>query len=183
MIENFTLETPRLFIRTLQPNDLSIIEEFERKNRVHFSPWQTPFSVVQAFPHWLKEIHDGSAMRFLAVDKTSPSALLGLCNFTQIFRGGFQACYLGYRIDQDYEGQGLMFEALKACIQTLFYEKNLHRIMANYMPHNTRSAKLLDRLGFEKEGYAKSYLFINQRWEDHVLTSLTNPHYKAALTS
>lgn len=183
MTENFTLETPRLFIRSLQPDDSSMLEAFEHKNRLHFSPWQTPFSVEQFFPHWLKETRDGSAVRLLAFDKNFPSALLGLCNFTQIFRGSFQACYLGYRIDQEYEGRGLMFEALKAGIHMLFDEKNLHRIMANYMPHNTRSAKLLDRLGFEKEGYAKGYLLINQRWEDHVLTSLTNPHYKATFNS
>ena len=45
--------------------------------------------------------------------------------------------------------------------------------MANYMPINFRSAKLLHRLGFTVEGYAKNYLLINNRWEDHVLTALS----------
>ena len=43
--------------------------------------------------------------------------------------------------------------------------------MANYMPHNSRSAALLFRLGFEKEGVARSYLKIAGKWQDHVLTS------------
>ncbi|TND51068.1 30S ribosomal protein S5 alanine N-acetyltransferase, partial [Aeromonas dhakensis] len=34
---------------------------------------------------------------------------------------------------------------------------------------------LLERLGFEREGYAKEYLMINGRWEDHILTSRLNP--------
>jgi ribosomal-protein-alanine N-acetyltransferase len=46
--------------------------------------------------------------------------------------------------------------------------------MANYMPANERSGKLLSRLGFEREGLAKRYLYINGRWEDHVLTALLN---------
>jgi len=46
--------------------------------------------------------------------------------------------------------------------------------MAGYLPHNERSGKLLDRLGFEKEGLARKYLKINGRWEDHLLTSLIN---------
>ena len=46
--------------------------------------------------------------------------------------------------------------------------------MANYMPDNLRSAALLKRLGFEVEGLAKNYLYINGQWRDHVLTSLTN---------
>lgn len=54
-----------------------------------------------------------------------------------------------------------------------FMEENLgiHRIMANYMPRNQRSAKLLKRLGFVVEGYAREYLMINGVWEDHVMTA------------
>ncbi|EFE23404.1 hypothetical protein EDWATA_01566, partial [Edwardsiella tarda ATCC 23685] len=47
----------------------------------------------------------------------------------------------------------------------------------NYMPHNQRSGALLQRLGFEKEGYAKNYLLINGKWQDHVLTALTTPDW------
>jgi ribosomal-protein-alanine N-acetyltransferase len=47
--------------------------------------------------------------------------------------------------------------------------------MANYMPRNERSAKLLASLGFEREGYAKRYLQIAGQWEDHVLTALVDP--------
>ncbi|MBE9234176.1 30S ribosomal protein S5 alanine N-acetyltransferase, partial [Cuspidothrix issatschenkoi LEGE 03284] len=52
---------------------------------------------------------------------------------------------------------------------------------ANYMPHNRRSAKVLKRLGFVVEGYATDYLMINGQWEDHILTSLTNPHWRSDL--
>jgi len=55
-----------------------------------------------------------------------------------------------------------------------FNEIGLHRIMANHMPDNERSAGLLKSLGFEREGYAKEYLLINGRWEDHVLNVLIN---------
>lgn len=51
----------------------------------------------------------------------------------------------------------------------------LHRIMANYLPHNTRSGAVLSRLGFKREGYAEAYLFINGKWQDHILTPLVNP--------
>ena len=48
--------------------------------------------------------------------------------------------------------------------------------MANYIPHNERSGRLLRRLGFMVEGYARDYLFINGAWRDHILTALTNPN-------
>ena len=49
--------------------------------------------------------------------------------------------------------------------------------MATYTVANKRSAALLEQLGFEKEGYAKSYLNIAGVWEDHILTALINPSY------
>ena len=57
--------------------------------------------------------------------------------------------------------------------------QHIHRIMANYMPHNQRSGNLLARLGFEKEGYAKDYLLIDGEWRDHVLTALTTRDWTA----
>lgn len=50
--------------------------------------------------------------------------------------------------------------------------------MANYMPHNRRSGNVLKSLGFNIEGYARDYLYINGYWEDHILTSLTNKNWE-----
>ncbi|RLS12169.1 30S ribosomal protein S5 alanine N-acetyltransferase, partial [Acinetobacter baumannii] len=74
-------------------------------------------------------------------------------------------------------GQGLMFEALQPLIRYMQRQERMHRIMANYMPHNHRSGNLLARLGFEREGYAKDYLMIDGQWRDHVLTALTNKEW------
>jgi ribosomal-protein-alanine N-acetyltransferase len=68
-----------------------------------------------------------------------------------------------------------MREALLKANAYVFDSLGLHRIMANYMPSNERSAHVLDRLGFTREGLAKDYLKIDGRWEDHILTSLINP--------
>ncbi len=47
--------------------------------------------------------------------------------------------------------------------------------MANHLPRNVRSERLLESLGFEKEGHARAYLKIAGVWEDHTLRSLINP--------
>ena len=118
------------------------------------------------------------SIRFLLfLKENSEGAIIGFCNFSQIFRGPFQACYLGYHIDSTFQGKGLMSEAVTKATEYMFEIQNLHRIMANYMPSNERSARLLHKLGFVVEGHAKKYLLINGRWEDHVLTSLTNENW------
>jgi ribosomal-protein-alanine N-acetyltransferase len=73
-----------------------------------------------------------------------------------------------------------MSEALTALIAYAFNDLRLHRIMANYMPSNERSARVLQRLGFQVEGYARDYLFLAGRWQDHIMTSLTNPSWSAS---
>ncbi|WP_348235441.1 GNAT family N-acetyltransferase, partial [Salmonella enterica] len=71
------------------------------------------------------------------------------------------ACYLGYSIAQKWQRQGLMFEASTAAIRYMQRTQHIHRIMANYMPHNKRSGALLAGLGFAKQGYGEDYLVID----------------------
>ncbi|CNC54840.1 ribosomal-protein-alanine acetyltransferase [Yersinia similis] len=101
----------------------------------------------------------------------------GVANFSNVLRGSFHACFLGYSLGERWQGQGLMFEALQPLIRYMQRQERMHRIMANYMPHNHRSGNLLARLGFEREGYAKDYLMIDGQWRDHVLTALTNKEW------
>jgi ribosomal-protein-alanine N-acetyltransferase len=68
-----------------------------------------------------------------------------------------------------------MTEALRAVCAHAFTQMGLHRIQANHLPENLRSAAVLQRLGFEVEGYARSFLLIDGRWRDHVLTALVAP--------
>lgn len=177
-----TLTTQNLILSAPSSGDLSAINDFEIRNDSHLKKWEStnhaknqPIyeEAQKRLENWIKECEEGSSARFFIRSKDNPSKIIGFCNFTQIFHGSFQACYLGYKIDHEYEGKGLMFEALEASIKYVFENLKIHRIMANYMPINTRSAKLLNRLGFIMEGYAKNYLLINSRWEDHVLTALS----------
>ena len=163
------LETPRLILRTQSEGDAQKLKEFEARNVNHFVRWQ---------PTPIHSEVDKSSIRFSLFLREAPEGdIMGECSFSQIIRGVFHACYLGYRIDATHEGKGLMREAVKRAIQFMFEEQNLHRIMAGYMPVNARSAKLLQNLGFTIEGHAKDYLLINGWWEDHMLTSLINPKW------
>jgi len=175
------LETENLIISVLNPDDVELLVKYERDNRSHLSPWE-PTRIAGYFGLEetkkrvelnLKNFQLGSSISLVAFDK-SKSEIICLCTFSNIVHGVFQACNLGYSISEKKQGKGLMFEMLQASIQYVFTEFNLHRVMANYIPSNIRSGKLLDKLGFQKEGLAKSYLKIAGSWQDHVLTSKIN---------
>jgi ribosomal-protein-alanine N-acetyltransferase len=68
-----------------------------------------------------------------------------------------------------------MTEALRAACAYAFSGMGLHRLQANHLPENLKSAAVLRRLGFAVEGYARDFLLINGRWRDHILTALVAP--------
>ncbi len=89
-------------------------------------------------------------------------------------KGAFEACHLGFSLAESAQGRGLMKKTLEITNRYCFEQMGLHRIMANHLPSNVRSERLLESLGFEREGYAREYLKIAGAWEDHVLRALIN---------
>lgn len=177
------LTTERLVLEYPALDASAAILDYRKLNRHHLSAWEptridsfyTIENVESQMSDFVVQIADGTAVHWL-IKKQGSAEVIGLCGFTNIVRGPFQACHLGFSLGQQHQGNGLMFEALSAAIPHIFEAHGLHRIMANYQPENHGSALLLQRLGFEREGLAKSYLKINGRWCDHILTSLINPH-------
>ena len=176
------LKTDRLRIKLLEPAHEPLMTHFRIDNKKHLTKWEptrTPEFYTDAFWYMqlkiaIREFRNRTNLRLVILNEME-SRVIGVCNYTNIVRGTFQSCHLGYALDKEYEGQGLMFEALQISNNYVFEKFSLHRIMANYMPLNKRSGDLLSRLGFTIEGEARSFLKIHGRWEDHILTSLVNP--------
>ena len=129
----------------------------------------------------LEQIENDKGCLFLVFLKENDRCVIGTINFFSFIRGGFQACYLGFQISEAHQGEGLMSEALRLGIDYVFTEMNLHRIMANVRPENTRGVKLLHKLGFEFEGHAREYLRVKGKWEAYDNTALTNPDWAERL--
>lgn len=115
--------------------------------------------------------------RWVVLEKTDRSRVVGMLHFANVVRGAFHSCHLGFSIDGALEGGGWMREALERAIQWAFSDLHLHRIEANHRPENVRSAGILKRLGFVPVGYARDYLLIDGEWRDHVLTARINDRW------
>lgn len=178
-----SITNSRRLIRPLTVDDAELLLDYNRQNKSHLAPWEpardelyyTLTSTRERLKIWELEHSNRSALRLAAFEQNE-AAIVALCNFTNIVYGPFQACHLGYSIAQQHQGKGMMFEVLESAIEHVFNELKLHRIMANYILTNHKSAVLLTKLGFEKEGLAKSYLKIAGQWQDHVLTAKLNPN-------
>lgn len=185
MAEAVEIATERLLLVSLPPEDAGRVLAYYERNREHLANFEParPASFY-TLAHWqqaLSEAGDalraGAGVRVYAVRKEDPrGSLVAQVALNNLVRGVFQAGHLGYSVDHACQGQGLMSEAVEAMVQYAFRTLGLHRVMANYLPENERSGRLLRGLGFRVEGYAHDYLKIAGRWRDHILTARINPH-------
>jgi [ribosomal protein S5]-alanine N-acetyltransferase len=191
-------DTQRLTISLADPDDAADVIAYYRRNAAHLERWEPPREPVVV--HDLAQRRAAIAQRRAALAQRRADAaadrgcsffartrdgkgerggtIVASVNLSNIVRGVFQACHLGFSVDAAYEGKGVASEAVGAVVRYAFTELRLHRVMANYQPVNERSGNLLRRLGFTVEGYARDYLYIDGAWRDHVLTSLSNADWK-----
>ena len=182
------IETDRLVIWVPGARDAQNVLDYHHVNAEHHEPW-TPLRPdgFHTLEYWAvkldeqrREFMEDRSACFVAARREEPGTVIAEASFRNFVRGAFQACHLGYDVDAAHEGQGFMRETLEATIGYVFEELNLHRVMANHLPENERSAALLKRLGFEREGHATAYLNIAGQWRDHVLNALVNPDWTSA---
>lgn len=182
------LLTSRLRLVAADDSLAEALTDFHVRNRAHLAPWDPPttedFYTAPVQAQRLREaaaaFAAGSGYRYLLQPIGDSARVIGSIHFSNIVRGAFQSCTLGYALDQAVEGQALMTEALRVAIAEMFSRRvNLHRIQAAYRPENWRSGEVLKRLGFQDEGSAADYLFIDGLWRVHRITALHNKGFVA----
>lgn len=154
---------------TLHPLTRDVIAEVIAANRASVAfhhPWITAPCQPAAFEEVFAAIDSDRAAVLLA-RATDSDALVGLLNFSQIARKGFQNAYLGFYGMIGQTGGGRMTEAVRTGLAHAFGPIGLHRIEANVQPGNARSLALVARAGFRKEGFSPRYHQVGGKWRDH----------------
>lgn len=153
-IDTIILKTSRFTLTPPGIGDADAMLGYYQRNRLNFQPWEPKrdesFFIAQSVRTRILAMNEMMARQqslHLLLREPESAEVIGECGFTNIVRGPFQACYLGFSICQRYQGQGLMYEGLRCAIDFVFGELALHRVMANYRPENERSHQLLRRLG------------------------------------
>lgn len=187
---NIPLDTrligPHIVVRMGNPSDWRSWRHIRDMSRSFLVPWEPiwpenglsyNFFCGLLRRHW-RDWRQGRAYSFLILlngEKGREGVVIGGISLNDIQGGIAQKANLGYWIGRPFAGQGLMHEAAELVCDFAFNSLRLHRIEASCLPHNEPSKNLLKRLGFEEEGYAKDYLQIYGKWEDHVLWGRTSP--------
>lgn len=101
----------------------------------------------------------------------------GEITLSSVQRGPFQNGAIGYWIDEELAGSGLVPEAVVVVLQFAFETLRLHRIEVAIIPRNMSSRRVVEKLGMRSEGVALGFLEINGEWEDHVRYAMTSEEW------
>jgi ribosomal-protein-alanine N-acetyltransferase len=163
-------------LRMPQPGDHAEWAALREESRRFLTPWEPIWPeddlTRPAFRRRLKRYSEDQrndlAYAFL-IFRSNDRKLVGGLTLANIRRGVAQAGSIGYWVGAPYTRQGYMTAAVRALIPYCFGTLRLHRLEAACIPGNNASIALLEKTGFQREGYARGYLCINGVWHDHLL--------------
>jgi ribosomal-protein-alanine N-acetyltransferase len=165
-----------VYLRMPVLGDYAVWTSLREKSRDFLTPWEptwpeddlTRVAFRRRIRRYQQEVQDDQGYAFFMF-REDDDRLLGGLALSNMRRGVAQACTLGYWMGEAYAGQGYMSAGVRALIPFVFDTLRLHRLEAACMPTNQASIRILERAGFKREGYARKYLSIAGRWEDHLL--------------
>ncbi|WP_291574666.1 GNAT family N-acetyltransferase [Clostridium sp. UBA4548] len=172
--KEFVLEGKNIRIKVLTPNDAEEILNYYKKNRNYLSKFEPhrdedfykietqTQSLIENYKQFFKD--EGAHFGIYQGDK-----FIGRIRLYNIVYGVFRSGFIGYSIDEAYQGKGYMKEAVSLVVDYGFQFLNLHRIEASTLVENKKSQGVLKGCGFLELGVSERYLYINGKWRDHVI--------------
>ena len=172
------LTTKRLVLSVMPVSQAAQLLAYAQRNREHLAPWAPPprdpveslETVGRRIEESRRDALAGTAFRWRCRWREDPDGpVVGNVSVTRIERGALERASLGFGVDVEQQGKGLVVEAVEAVIDFAANTLGLRFLEAGHAPQNRRSAATLRRVGFVPFGYARDYLHVGGRVQDHVL--------------
>lgn len=170
-------KTKRLILRPLELHDYENWRQAyamlrPAQNEWDEGPWKESELTLAKYKKLLKNLKDLSKKDQLydfAVFRRDDGVLLGFVRLMNVSRLIFQNAYLGYRIFNNYWGEGYASEACRSGIEIAFKDLKLHRVEAGIEPHNRLSIRVAKAIGLRKEGVSQKRLLVHGKWKDMLI--------------
>jgi RimJ/RimL family protein N-acetyltransferase len=173
-LEPIVIHTKSLILRILDEADLPAVYDIFSHPEVmrywSYPPWTESSQAQQ----WLSRVQEGyrtgNDLQF-GIERRADHVLVGTCTLFQ-FHVASRRAEIGYALGRPYWGYGYMNMALQALLRYAFETLELNRLEADIDPRNLASARTLERLGFQKEGYLRERWIVNNEVADTSLYGL-----------
>jgi ribosomal-protein-alanine N-acetyltransferase len=173
------LSSQDVTVRPLAYSDARAWRESRRRNATWLRPWDAtvppgsdarPSTFRSLVWRLHKQARAGTTYPF-AVEVDGHFA--GQITVNNIVRGSAQFASIGYWLDREYAGRGVMPRAVAMVIDHCFVIAKLHRIEIAIRPENSNSLRVVEKLGLREIGYAPRFLHIDGSWRDHRIYAVT----------
>lgn len=174
------LETERLLLRRVAASDIKEIRELRgNPETMKFIPRPLVTTDEEALEHFKmidEKIENNTGINWAITLKGNPK-LIGIIGHYRIQPENHR-CEIGYMILPQYNGQGIVTEAIKAVLEYGFDDLKMHSIEAVIDPENFASERVLIKNGLVKE----AHILENELWDgkfwDTVIYSLLKRNFK-----
>lgn len=173
------LETERLLLRRITNDDVNEIFELRSNPKImQYIPRPLVKTKEEALTHIAmidEKINANEGINWAITLKNS-SKLIGIIGHFRIRPEHFRS-EIGYMLLPEFQGRGIISEAVKEVVNYGFDVMQLHSIEAIIDPENLASEKVLQKNGFTKEAHLKENEYYEGQFLDTVIYSILNQHY------
>lgn len=180
-----TLESGDLVLRPIKLRDKAEWSQVRARNAAWLQPWEASNPASQGqlptFGGMVRVLNqqarEAAALPFIITERVPGKpkpAIAGQLTVSSIMWGSAMSATLGYWVDQDRAGRGIVPTAVAMATDHCFRQLGLHRMEINIRPENVASLRVVEKLGFRDEGLRPRYLHINGQWADHRSFALTS---------
>jgi len=172
------LDTQRLLLRSFRESDLDSFLAYRNDPQVfRYQGWDTPYT-RQAGIEFITGMIDcvpGTPGKWLqlAIERKDNGEMIGDIAF-HVTKSNQRTAYLGYSLARHAWGFGYAREAARKTLDYLFRVMDMHRVVADCDVGNTQSIRLLENLGFRREGhYIESFMLpVEGTWASEYLFAM-----------
>lgn len=162
------LETERLLLRAMRVSDAPDMYDYaHRPDVTRYLLWNPHPDVgyTRRYLEYLAGRYRLGQFYDWALIHKADGRMIGTCGFVR-FDMPHNAAEIGYVLNPDYRGQGLMPEAAERILQFGFSVLNLHRVEAHFMIENTASRQVMEKLGMTFEGVRREAMLVKGLYRD-----------------
>ncbi|MGF1664084.1 MAG: GNAT family N-acetyltransferase [Kineosporiaceae bacterium] len=172
-----TLRRGDVRLRPLRVSDVGAWEALQLRNRDWLGPWEATSpdgSLAPSFPAVVRAFRrEARAGRMIPLVVEVDGRFRGQVSVTQIAWGSARSGAIGYWIDREVAGQGIIPLAVAMVVDHCFETVGLHRLEVNVRPENAASLAVARKLGLREEGVRRAFIHIDGAWRDHVSFAVT----------
>jgi [ribosomal protein S5]-alanine N-acetyltransferase len=163
-----TLQTARLRLRPFTDADADALFTLHSNAYVlrywDAPPWSERARADRFIAACRQIAEEGSGAR-LAIDRDVDGTFIGWCGLTR-WNPDFRSASLGYCLDEEAWGHGFATEAARALLHWAFDTLDLNRVQAETDTRNVASARVLEKMGFVREGTLREDCIVNGEVSD-----------------